>query len=65
MTDKLKNLILNETNTIRNLIAGGKYPGKSYPTASNMRTFEWNIHLQYLASLNARGCEFVHDYQSM
>jgi hypothetical protein len=65
MTDAIKNAILDQMNTIRNDIAGGKYPGKCYPTAAAMRTFEWNIQLQFLAALSLKSCEFKHDCQSM
>jgi hypothetical protein len=65
MTDAIKNAILHQMNTIRNDIAGGKYPGKKYPTASAMRTFEWNTQLQYMASLNVKTCESKHDCHSM
>ena len=65
MTDEYKKIILFEHNKFRNLIAGGKLPKKALPTALYMRTFEWNVDLEYLASLNCKACEFEHDDKSM
>ncbi|CAO1423976.1 unnamed protein product [Diamesa hyperborea] len=59
MTAALRTLILDTHNTLRNRIASGQQP--RFSTARRMAQMVWNNDLAFLAQLNTRTCQMVHD----
>ncbi|KAH8297853.1 hypothetical protein KR054_011519 [Drosophila jambulina] len=55
----LHDLILNEHNAYRNLLAGGKI--KHLPQPQRMATLQWHAELEHLATLNVKQCALQYD----
>ncbi|KAH8342437.1 hypothetical protein KR059_007496, partial [Drosophila kikkawai] len=55
----LHDLILNEHNAYRNLLASGKI--KHLPQPERMATLQWHDELEYLATLNVKQCALQSD----
>ncbi|KAG5683148.1 hypothetical protein PVAND_012446 [Polypedilum vanderplanki] len=58
-TASSKQLVLDTHNALRNKIALGKEPG--FKSASKMMALQWNDELAFIASLNVRQCQMLHD----
>ncbi|KAH8262258.1 hypothetical protein KR026_010699, partial [Drosophila bipectinata] len=59
INDDYKWVFVHSHNDKRNYIAGGYDP--NHNAACRMATMEWDDELAYLASLNVRQCNMVHD----
>ncbi|KAH8380753.1 hypothetical protein KR200_005964 [Drosophila serrata] len=55
----LHDLILNEHNAYRNVLAAGKI--KHLPQPQRMATLQWNDELEHMATLNVKQCALQYD----
>jgi len=59
ITEQEKEIILQEHNRLRQMVATGRYPGQ--PGAENMREIVWDDELANRAQQWADNCQFRHD----
>ncbi|KAI8040311.1 antigen 5 like allergen Cul n 1 [Drosophila gunungcola] len=55
----LHDLILDEHNALRNILAAGKV--SNLPQPDRMATLQWHTELEYLATLNVKQCDLKYD----
>ncbi|XP_050518613.1 venom allergen 5-like [Diabrotica virgifera virgifera] len=61
LTDKMRRIILDRHNALRNKVATGQEKIGNQPSASNMRALSWSRELEYIAQCWTNNCQYKHD----